>query len=138
MGSQKDVMELFAERDIRQLFSEYDGWNVAPVAGLPSAKRVYQAKRGNWGGREEVAFIAVSFDPVPQVDSINALDIMPNGQSPRPKKYLLTPQATNTSSLPPHIRILPMKAFAFAEGKLAWLTKKQNAKRCVLEPATVS
>jgi len=135
MGSSKDVMDLFAERDIRQLFSEYDGWNIAPVAGLPSTQRVYRVNRvihGNWGP-QEVAFITVSFDPVPRDETINALDIVPDGQNPRPKKYLLTPQAADTSMVPPHIRVLPMNAFAFADGKLVWLTKKKNARRVLTE-----
>jgi hypothetical protein len=42
MGSSKDVMELFAERDIRQIFSEYDGWKIAPVTGSPQPGRFLQ------------------------------------------------------------------------------------------------
>ena len=137
MGSQRDVMNLFAERDIRQVFSSYDGWKVAPVAGLPSAQRVYRAERGNWG-REEVAFISISFDPVPRDEAINALDIVPNGQRPHPKKYLLTPQAADTSLVPPHIRVLPMHAFAYAQGQLVWLTRKKNARGGFLEEAATT
>jgi hypothetical protein len=134
MGSTRDVMELFAERDIRWLFSEYNGWKVAPVSGSRPAGCIYRASRGKWGG-EEVAFIAVSFDPVPRQDAIDALNGLSDRQGSRTKKYLLTPQVTDTSGILPHIRILPMNAFAFADGKLVWLTKKKNAKRFVPEPA---
>ena len=137
MGSARDVMELFAERDIRWLFSEYNGWKVAPVNGPRPAGCFYRASRGKWGG-EEVAFIAVSFDPVPRQDAIDALDVLSDGQGSRTKKYLLTPQATDTSGILPHIRILPMNAFAFAEGELVWLTKKKNAKRFVPEPTVAT
>jgi hypothetical protein len=132
MGSSKDVLELFAERDIRQLFSEYDGWNITPVTGLQSTYRVYQAERGR-RGREEAAFIAVSFDPVLRDEIMSIFDFMPNGLPLHSKKYLLTPQATDSSSAPPHIRVLPMTAFAFTDGKLVWLTRKKNARRSFLE-----
>ncbi|MCK9581433.1 MAG: hypothetical protein M0Q92_13430 [Methanoregula sp.] len=126
MGSSKDVMEVFAERDIHQLFSEYDGWNVATVAGTKPAGRFYRITRGKWVG-VETAFIAASFDMVPREELISTLNALPDGQGSLTKKYLLTPQAADTSDVPPHIRILRMNAFAFSEGKLIWLTKKKNA-----------
>ena len=130
MGSQKDVMEVFAERDIRQQFSGYDGWKVAPVAGAQPTGRFFRVSRSRWAG-DEVAFIAISFDPVPKEEFVSVLDTIPGGQGSRTKKYLLTPQAADTSEIPPHIRILRMNAFAFAEGNLVWLTKKKNAKKFV-------
>jgi hypothetical protein len=137
MGSARDVMELFAERDIRWLFSGYNGWKVEPVSGSRSAGRFYRVSRGKWGG-EEIAFIAVSFDPVPRQESVSALDALTHGQGSRTKKYLLTPQATDTSGIPSPIRILPMNAFAFADGELVWLTKKKNAVRYPPEECAIT
>ncbi len=137
MGSSKDVMELFAERDLRQQFPVYDGWNVAPVNTSPSAGRFYQVSRKKWYD-EEVAFVAVSFAQSPDEELICALDALPNGQGSKTKKYLLTPQAADTSDIPPHVRILLMNAFAFAEGNLVWLTKKKNARRVLPEQAAAS
>jgi len=134
MGSSKDVMELFAERDIRQVFPTYDGWTATPVTTSSGAGYFYRVSKNKWVG-EEVAFIAVSFDKAPAEDVINALDALPNGLGSKTKKYLLTPQAADTSAIPPHVRILLMKAFAFAEGNLVWLTKKKNARRYTAEPA---
>jgi len=126
MGSQKDVMELFAERDLRQLFPGNEGWNIEPVH--QNGKSYYRVLRNKWVG-DEVALVAVSFDPAPQDDLFAAFDNQPDGWSTRTKKYLLTPQATNTSAVPPHVKILLMQAFAFAGGELVWLTKKKNAMR---------
>jgi hypothetical protein len=137
MGSSKDVMEVFAERDIRQLFSGYDGWTVAPVEGTKPAGRFFKITRGKWSG-VETAFIAASFDQVPQDDFISILDTLADGQGTRTKKFLLTPQAANTSAVPPHIRILLMNAFAFSEGRLVWITKKKNAKIFAPEQAVAS
>lgn len=124
----KDVMTTFAERDIRQYFSEFDGWNCAPINGVQSPVGLFRASR-NRLYHEEVAFIAVSFDPIPENKCITALDALPSSRGSRVKKFLLTPQATDTSFVPPHVQVLLMKAFAFADGDLVWLTKKKNARQ---------
>ena len=38
------------------------------------------------------------------------------------------PQGAITEVVPPHIRTIPMSAFAADDGKLVWLTKKKNAR----------
>jgi hypothetical protein len=134
MGSPKDVLVVTAERDIRHLFSEYDGWKVALIQGSREG-HFYRISRGRWS-EDEIAFVAISFDPVPKEESISALDTLPDGHGSRTKKYLLTPQATDTSGIPPHIRILLMNAYAFDHGELVWLTKKKNARRFVPELAS--
>jgi hypothetical protein len=134
MGSQKDVMTTFAERDIRQQFSEFDGWNVAPINGVQSSVALFRASR-NRSYHEEVSFIAVSFDQIPENECITALDALPSSRGSRVKKFLLTPQATDISLTPPHVQVLLMKAFAFADGDLVWLTKKKNARQYPCMPA---
>jgi hypothetical protein len=137
MGSEKDVMELFAERDVRKMLPEYEGWTIERVQGSPILGCFYRISRSKWAGTE-VAFIAVSLDPVPKEELISALDDLPDGRGSLTKKYLLTPQATDTSGIPPHVRVLLMTAFAFAEGKLVWLTKKKNARRVELPEQAVA
>jgi hypothetical protein len=128
MGSHKDVMILFAERDLRRFFSEYDGWNLAPLTSAASTGCLYRASR-NRVYHDETAFISVSFDPVPTEESILALESLPSSRGSRVRKYLLTPQATNTRTVPPHVGILLMDAFAFTAGELIWLTRKKNARQ---------
>lgn len=137
MGSSKDVMELFAERDIRHMIPEYDGWKIEQVQGSRTLGCFYRVARSKWVGTE-IAFIAVSLDPVPKEELINTLDSLPDGRGSLTKKYLLTPQATDTSGIPPHVRVLLMTAFAFVDGELVWLTKKKNAKRVLQELAIAS
>jgi len=128
MGSQKDVMILFAERDINQIFPEREGWKITQLNTALSTGGVYRLSRYNRGGYETV-FIKVSFEQTPNENSVNALDELSDGKSSRIAKYILTPQGTDNSGMPVHIRTLPMSAFAFAEGNLVWLTKKKNAKK---------
>jgi hypothetical protein len=137
MGSQKDVMTTFAERDLRQQFSEFNGWNIAPINGMKSSVSLFRASR-NRLYHDEIAFIAVSFDPIPEDGCITALDALPSSRGSRVKKFLLTPQATDTSFVPPHVQVLLMKAFAFVDGDLVWLTKKKNARQYCPAPAAPS
>ncbi|MFA4861883.1 hypothetical protein [Methanoregula sp.] len=134
MGSAKDVMELFAERDIRRIFSTSDGWSIMPVGAPSSTGYFYRVSRSKWAG-EELAFIAVSFEKSPGEDVINALDLLPKSQGFRTKKYLLTPQAADTSAVPPHVKLLLMNAFTFDGGQVIWLTKKKNARKFSTEQA---
>ena len=98
MGSQKDVMALFAERDLRQLFSGSDGWKIEP---LPlNGDLYYRVSRDEWVG-EEVVLVAVSFDPSPQHDLFAVFDHQPDGWSARTRKYMLTPRGTDTRAIPP-------------------------------------
>jgi len=136
MGSQKDVMELFAERDLRQHFSEYDGWKIAPAANVPSGVYMYRVSKSKWVG-EEVAYVALSLNQVPTDATLAALDSIPETGRAKARKYLLSPQAVNTACVPPHVRIILMNSFAFMEGKLVWLTKKKHAKQFACKPAAV-
>jgi len=133
MGSSKDTMELFVERDIRQFFPGHDGWKIARQNGVSAAGPFYRVSRYKWQG-DEVALIGVSFSEMPEDETFSALDTLSNGNS-RAKKYVLAPQAADISYVPPHIRILRMNAFAVSDGKLVWLTRKKNAKKYSVEPA---
>ena len=105
------------------MLPEYDGWKIERVQGSRTPGCFYRISRSKWAGTE-VAFIALSLDLVPKEELIGALDSLPDGRGSLTKKYLLTPQATDTSGIPPHVRVLLMTAFAFAQGELVWLTKK--------------
>jgi hypothetical protein len=128
MGSPKDVMELFAERDIHQLFSVFDKWSISPVPASRSPGFYYRASKSLWEGNE-IALIGVSFDPESLEESVLALDTLADDQGKRIKKYLLVPQATNTSEVPPHVRVLHMTEFSYVGDNLVWLTNKKNAKK---------
>lgn len=134
MGSQKDIMTTFAERDLRQRFSPFDGWNIAPVNGVQTTACLYRASR-NRIYHEEIAFISVSFEQEPLDEAIAALESLPSTRGSRVKKYLLTPQAADTGAVPPHVSVIPMSVFAFVDGNLVWLTKKKNARQYITEPA---
>ena len=129
-------MELFAERDLRHLLPQYEGWTIEPVEGMKVPGCFYRVSRSKWVGTE-VAFIAVSLDPVPGELLLQTLDSLPQGRGSITTKYLLTPQATDISAVPPHVKTLLMTAFAFVDGELVWLTKKKFSRHYPCEPAPV-
>lgn len=136
MGSSKDVMELFAERDLRHLLPQYEGWTIESVERHKIPGCFYRVSRSKWVGTE-VAFIAVSLDPAPGELLLQTLDSLPAGRGSITTKYLLTPRGTDTSVVPPHVKILLMTSFAFVDGELVWLTKKKFARHYPCEPEPV-
>jgi hypothetical protein len=137
MGAQKDTMVLFAERDIRQFFSEYDGWKITPETVAQSAGNFYRIARYNGRGYE-VAFVGVSFGPSPDKATVAVLESLTDGRVQRVKKFLLAPQEADTKEIPPAIHVLPMTAFAFGGDKLVWLTKKKYSKKFSPEPTVAA
>jgi len=133
MGSPKDTMELFVERDLRQFFPLQDGWKISSQNGSKAGGLMYRISRYKWNG-DEIALVGVSFEETPADETFSALDTLSNGNS-KAKKYVLAPQAADISYVPPHIRVLRMNAFAVSDGKLVWLTKKKNAKKFSFEAA---
>ena len=137
MGSVKDIMELFAERDLRQHFSSYDGWTVMPLADARPDAYFFRAARNRWACTEE-AFIAATFSCETDEGVITALEALPGRNGAKATKYLLTPQAAGTILVPHHIHVLRMNAFAFEDDELVWLTKKKYAQPVSREPAAVN
>jgi len=129
----KDVMTTFAERDLRHLLPQYEGWVIEPVEGQKVPGCFYRVSRSKRVGTE-VAFIAVSLDPAPGEFLLETLSSLHEGRGSITTKYLLTPHGTDTSDVPSKVRILQMTSFAFVDGELVWLTKKKFARRYPSEP----
>jgi hypothetical protein len=127
-------MELFAERDLRHLLPQYEGWTIEPVDLHKIPGCFYRVSRCKWVGTE-VAFIAVSLDPTPGDLLLQTLDTLPEGRGSITSKYLLTPKGTDTAAVPPTVKILLMTSFAFVDGELVWLSKKKFSRRYSPEPA---
>jgi hypothetical protein len=131
MGSMTDIMQTFAERDIRSLFSSFDGWECHPV---PNSVMAYRITRNLRGQRQNV-YLAVSFDLIPDPAGIAALEALGKGDRAKKGSCLLVPQGTDISCVPSSIKVLPMTAFGFIDEELRWITKKKGAVRYATEAA---
>jgi hypothetical protein len=128
MGSAQDIMQTFANKEIRAQFRDHDGWECKQVPSPGTRDAVFFLSREVRGKKETVA-LAVSFDEEPSVTALAAVSAGHKGRNALKAQYLLVPKAADVSAVPKEIQILFMDAFGFVEGKLIWLTKKKNAKR---------
>ena len=130
MGSAQDIMQTFADKEIRAHFSSHDGWTRQQVPSPSSRNPVFLISRDIRGRKETVA-LAVSFDDEPSVTSLAAVSAGYKGRNALKGQYLLVPRDANVSEVPKNIRVLSMNAFGFIEGQLIWLTKKKGVKHYI-------
>ena len=128
MGSAQDIMKTFAGMDIRAAFSEKDGWTCTRIAERNSSGTLYLLSR-NLPWKHETAALYALFDAAMIPEGIHQLDTIRREGRETVQKYLLVPQNTDVSAVPPEIQVLFMHAYGLTEGRLVWLTKKKNAVR---------
>ncbi len=127
MGSVHDIMEIFALRDIRSIFSEFDGWVSKPLA-TGNGHHAYKITRNSPGfyGKEQNVYLQVSFDFRPPPECISNLAMLGSEDRNRKGMFLLVPRGADISDVPPSVKIFPMTSFGFKNGQLRWLSKKKN------------
>jgi len=140
MGSTRDVMQIFADREIRAHFPKNDGWGCRQVPSPNHQDISCILSRDTRSGTQQIALV-VTYDEVPSVSSLDNLTTSMNKKLLK-GRYLIVPKNTDTSSIPKEIRVIFMDSFGFIEGNLIWLTKKKNARHypvqetpCVAEVA---
>jgi len=127
MGSAQDIMQTFANREIRAHFSPFDGWECQRAESPATRDTVFLLTRDVRGKKESIA-LAVSFDEEPSVTALAGIAAGHTGRHALKSQYLLVPKEANVSSVPGHIRVLSMNTFGFSDGELIWLTKKKGVK----------
>ncbi|MDD1701969.1 MAG: hypothetical protein LUQ31_03170 [Methanoregula sp.] len=127
MGSAQDVMQTFAQKEIRAHFRDFDGWECRQVPS-PRARDMACILTREVRGRKEIVALAVSYDEEPSLIAVDTVAAPLKGNRAFKGKYLIVPKDANVSAVPGDIRILYMEAFGFVEGTLLWLTKKKNVK----------
>jgi hypothetical protein len=130
MGSAQDIMQTFADREIRMHFSHFDGWECQKAPSPATRDTVFLLTR-NVRGKKETIALGVSYDEEPSVTALAAVSAKYTGRNALKAQYLLVPKDANAASVPGHIRVLSMSAFGFSNGELIWLTKKKGAKHYI-------
>lgn len=130
MGSAQDIMQTFADKEIRAHFSSFDGW-VCQKAQSPATRDTVFLITRNVRGKKETVGVELSFDEDPSATALLAVSAGYKGRQALKGLYLLTPQAADVSNVPDGIKVLSMNAFGFVDGRLIWLTKKKGAKHYV-------
>jgi len=125
MGSNQDIMHNFARQEINRFFSTYDGWTITSPSKTGGYDRVYSAER-TISGNKESKKVLVSFEKNVKKEKIEALRSSvtgPYGQVQKSDIIVIVPQNSDTSCIPPDVRLSFMNSFAFDGNELTW-TKK--------------
>lgn len=125
MGSNQDIMHNFARQEINRFFSTYDGWIITSPSKTGGYDQVYSAER-TISGNKESKKVLVSFEKSVKKEKIEALRSSvtgPYGQVQKSDVIVIVPQNSDTSCIPPDVRLSFMNSFAFDGNELTW-TKK--------------
>jgi hypothetical protein len=136
MGSSKDIMQTFAQKEIRAHFKAWDGWSCREVPTPYKRDMTFILSRDVRGRTENVA-LAVTYDEEPSTLSLEALVASMKGKAPK-GQFLIAPNAAVISGIPKTVQVIFMESFGFVDGKLVWLTKKKNAKQYLPQEVPVT
>jgi hypothetical protein len=136
MGSSKDIMQTFAQKEIRAHFKGWEGWSCRQVPSPYGGDMTFILSRDVRGRTENMA-LAVSYDEDPSTLALEALVASMKGKALK-GQFLIVPNAAAVSGIPKTVHVIFMESFGFVEGKLVWLTKKKNAKQYSQPEASVT
>lgn len=126
MGSQQDVMNDFALRELRNIYSTYDGWKMTPQKQGSGYDTLVKLERLN-GGHHDIVKVLVTFNkeiPADLIEALNQKDITTDGMVSRYDSAVIAPLNANTSVLPAGMKVYTMNSFEFRGNELTWLKKK--------------
>jgi hypothetical protein len=125
MGFSSDIMHDFAAKEIRNIYSSYDGWNCTPQEIGSGYDRLMVLERRN-GGHRECTKIFVTFDrsvPARLPADLTKADCASDGTPIRFDYAIMVPGNADITSVPEGVKIYTMRSFAFAGKELTWVKK---------------
>ncbi|MDD4136428.1 MAG: hypothetical protein PHT99_00845 [Methanoregula sp.] len=125
MGYSSDIMHDFVAKEIKNIYSSYDGWKCTPRELGAGYETLVVLERRN-GGHRECVKVLVTFArsvPSPLPEELTRAERAPDGTVIRYEYAVMVPANADTSAVPAGIRIYTMKSFAFEGKELAWVKK---------------
>jgi hypothetical protein len=125
MGFSSDIMHDFVAKEIRNIYSSYDGWKISPHPLENGYDTLVVMERRN-GGHRECVKVLVTFGrsvPAPLPEELTRADRTTDGTLTRHEYAVMVPANADTSAVPAGIRVYIMKSFAFEGKELTWLKK---------------
>ncbi len=125
MGFSSDIMHDFVAKEIRNIYSSYDGWNCTMRVNGSGYDSIAVLERYN-GGHRECVRILVSFDrsiPSPLPEELTTPGKSSDGTPLRFSYAVMVPAHAETSSLPAGVKVYTMHSFAFEGKELIWVKK---------------
>jgi hypothetical protein len=125
MGMSSDIMHDFAAKEIRSVYSSYDGWKITWRGTDQGYDRIAVIERRNNGHRECVKVLTTFSKTVSPAMLVELQKPEPvcDGTLSRNRFAVMLPANADTSSVPSGIQISTMRSFAFEGKELAWVKK---------------
>jgi len=125
MGFSSDIMHDFVSKEIRSLYSSYDGWKVTGRSTGSGYDRIAVLKRRINGHRECVKILVTFANDVSaaQISELCTPEPMRDGTLTRSSYAVMVPSNASPNSVPQGISVLSMRSFAFEGKELAWVKK---------------
>lgn len=125
MGISSDIMHDFAGKEIRAIYSSYDGWKITPRRLGSGYDTLYVLERRNNGHRECVRILASFENQISEsaLAELRKTESSSDGTLTRYTFAVMVPAHADTAAVPAGIVIHIMKSFAFEGKELAWVKK---------------
>jgi len=133
MGFSSDIMHDFVTKEIRNIYSSYDGWSCTMKETGSGYDSIAVLERRN-GGHRECVRVLVSFEntlPAPLPEELTRPERTSDGTPLRLSYAIMVPANADTSSLPAGVKIYTMRSFTFEGKKLIWVKKPVRKEEAV-------
>ena len=125
MGFTSDIMHDFVAKEIKNIYSSFDGWKYTPRETGTGYDTLMVLERHN-GGHRECVKILVTFSrivPSPLPEELTKADCAKDGLPTRFSYAVMAPANADTSAVPSGIRVYTMRSFTFVDKELTWVKK---------------
>jgi hypothetical protein len=125
MGFSSDIMHDFVVKEIRNIFSSYDGWKYSSLPMESGYDTLVMMERRN-GGHRECVKVLVTFGrslPVPLPAALTTAERAHDGTVIRNSCAIMVPANADTSAVPAGVVVYTMRSFAFEGTELVWVKK---------------
>lgn len=125
MGFRSDIMHDFVAKEIRTIYSSYDGWNCTMKETGNGYDSIAVLERRN-GGHRECVKVLISFDaalPADLPEDLTRPEKTTDGTPLRFTYAIMVPTNADTSSIPTGVKVYTMRSFAFEGKELIWVKK---------------
>jgi hypothetical protein len=125
MGMSSDIMHDFVAKEIKAIYSSYDGWKITQRNLGNGYDTIATAERRN-GGHRECVNVLVTFakDVSPSLlDELKKTTQTSDGTVTRNGFAVMVPANADTSAVPAGFQIYTMGSFAFDGKELTWVKK---------------
>jgi hypothetical protein len=125
MGFTSDIMHDFVAKEIKNIYSSYDGWKCTPKELGAGYDTLVVLERRNGGHNERVKILATFSQSVPSPlpEEFTTSERSSDGLPIRFDYAVMVPANADTSSVPAGVKIYTMKSFTYEGKELTWVKK---------------